>query len=129
MNFKCLLAAIVTIQEVVLFLTSHKIEDIGSISSATLQTQEPENTENEILLRLKKQKDIQEAWAKCNKAVFKVLGKMTTGAYQAALKNVKWEKRFKKKGKNMQVHYSQVELKTLYNIYILLKHKDGETLM
>ena len=80
-------------------------EDIGSISSATPQTQQPENTENEISLRLKKQKDIQEVWAKRNKAVFKVLGKMTAGAYQAALKNVKWEKRFKKKGKNMQVHY------------------------
>ena len=80
-------------------------EDIGSISSATPQTQEPENTDNEISLRLKKQKDIQEAWARRNKAVFKVLGKMTAGAYQAALKNVKWEKTFKKKGKNKQVYY------------------------
>ena len=52
---------------------------------------------------LEKKQSIQQAWAKRNQVVFKVLGKMTVNAHQAALKNVKWEKRFKCKGKNMQV--------------------------
>ena len=72
------------------------------LSSPAAKQMNP-NPDDQTSQRLEKKERIQQAWAKQNQAVFKVLGHMTVNAYQAALKYIKWEKKFKKKGKNTQV--------------------------
>ena len=52
---------------------------------------------------LTKQNLIKEAWAKCNNVIFRGLGKMTAQAYEAVLKNIQWEDKFKKCCKKTEV--------------------------
>ena len=43
---------------------------------------------------LQMHKDIALAWEKCNKAIFRGAGKMTLGAYAAAVSKINWELKF-----------------------------------
>ena len=52
---------------------------------------------------LAKQNLIKQAWPKCNNIIYHGLGKMTTGAYEAALKDISWESKFLNAGKKMEV--------------------------
>ena len=42
------------------------------------------------------------AWGKRNEALFRGAGKMTAGAYTASVSKIKWEDKFRKKGKKEQ---------------------------
>ena len=48
---------------------------------------------------LAKQNLIKQAWAKHNNIIYCGLGKMTAGAYKAALKDISWETKFLNAGK------------------------------
>ena len=59
--------------------------------------------EKERKERLQMHKDITLAWEKCNKAIFRGAGKMTLGAYAAAVSKINWELKFLEKGRKTQV--------------------------
>ena len=52
---------------------------------------------------LQMHKDIASAWEKCNKAIFRGAGKMTSGAYAVAVSKINWEPKFLEKGRKTQV--------------------------
>ncbi|MCG8622312.1 MAG: hypothetical protein MJE68_10010, partial [Proteobacteria bacterium] len=52
---------------------------------------------------LAKQESIHQAWAKRKNIIFKGLGKMTHLAYEVALKDINFESKFQKKGKQTEV--------------------------
>ena len=69
----------------------------------TSQSSTAPTPDEEWGMHLTKQNLIKEAWAKCNNVIFRGLGKMTAQAYEAALKKIQWEDKFKKCGKKTKV--------------------------
>ena len=59
--------------------------------------------EKERKEHFQKHKDIASAWEKCNKALFRGAGKMTSEAYAAAVSKINWELKFLEKGRKTQV--------------------------
>ena len=56
---------------------------------------------------LQMHKDITSVWEKCNKAIFRGAGKMTAGAYAAAVSKIDWELKFQEEGSKTQVTISK----------------------
>ena len=64
---------------------------------------EAQAAEQARLERIAKHERIKQAWQKRNKMLFKGAGKMTAGAYNAAVAKVVWEPKYLVKGKGTQV--------------------------
>ena len=67
------------------------------------QEKDTEAAEQARLDRLAKHEDIKQAWQKRNNMIFRGAGKMTAGAYIAAVSKVQWEHKFLVKGTKKQV--------------------------
>ena len=59
--------------------------------------------EKERKEHLQMHKDITSAWEKHNKVIFRGAGKMTSGAYAAAVSKINWQLKFLEKGRKTQV--------------------------
>ena len=94
------------------------LEQDEIIEASTSTTVEPSNelplltneertaalqAEKERKEHLQMHKDITLTWEKCNKAIFRGAGKMTSGAYAAAVSKINWEPKFLEKGRKTQV--------------------------
>ena len=80
--------------------SSKKLEEEDDTSQASTSTADQgQKAEEAWTALLTKQNIIKDAWAKRNNVIYQGLGKMTGGAYEAALKNIQWDPKYLKPGK------------------------------
>ena len=90
--------------EIIEASTSTTVEPSNELSLLTDEERAAAlQAEKERKEHLQMHKDIASAWEKCNKAIFRGAGKMTLGAYAAAVSKINWELKFLEKGRKTQV--------------------------
>ena len=91
-----------------------KRDETSQQSTSTITT--PTDDSDAHNAHLAKQNLIKEAWSKRNNVIYGGLGKMMAQAYEAALKNIKWEDKFKKCGKKTEVRENKYLLTDVFTL-------------